>query len=117
MNKDTLLKSVLPEEDVMLEGKGAVRVRSLTRAELHQCTTSKGGKKDPNSAREAEFRAVSFGMLDPILNITEVREWAKVASAGEFQKVVKTIMRLSSVGDDDEEVSEAQREAYDDFRE
>lgn len=120
MDKDTLFTSVLPEEDVILPGKGAVRVRSLTRAELHESGKDTTNGKNPNHARDAEIRMVCYGLVDPVLNINEVKEWAKVAASGEFQKVVKAIMRLSSVSGNDEEgeeeVANAMNEAYDDFR-
>lgn len=120
MDKNTLFTSVVPEEDVELEGKGVVRVRALTRDELHRCNSStedRTGKRRPGAARDAEMLAVCFGMVDPVLDINEVKEWSTIAAVGEFQKVVKTIMRLSNVGDNDEELEEAQRQAYDDFRE
>jgi hypothetical protein len=119
INKDILFSSVIPEEDVELDGKGIVRVRALTRDELHRCSAGsedRNGKRNPNSSRDAEQRMVMFGMIDPALNISEVKEWAAVASAGEFQRVVKAIMRLSSIGDNEEEVEEAKSQAYDDFR-
>lgn len=117
MDKDDLFISVLPEEDVELPNdKGTVRVRALTRAELHETTVDRTGGKNPNRARDAELRMVCYAMVDPPLNIKEVTEWSKAASNGEFQKVVKTIIQLSKVGDDEEEIAEAQRQAYDDFR-
>mgnify|MGYP001576459483 CR=1 FL=1 len=119
INKDELFVSVVPEEDVELKGKGSVRVRALTRGELHRANAAaagKNGNNNPNAARDMEMLAVHFGMIDPHLNIEEVKEWASIAAVGEFQKVVKAIMRLSEVGEDEEEVKEAQREAYADFR-
>jgi len=123
IDKDTLFKSVVPEEDVELDGKGSVRVRALTRDELHQVNaySSRGSNSDEKrtatASRDAELMAVHYGLVDPPLDINEVKEYAKAAAVGEFQRITKTIMRLSGVGANEKEVRQSTNDAYADFRE
>jgi hypothetical protein len=113
IDKETLfLQDNFPEEIVEIPGKGEVRIRALTRAEMHSMNPN--GK---TSAADVEYRTVVFGMLEPSLDIKEVKQWANVASVGEFQVVLRAIMRLSGMSATEEEVNEAQKSAYKSVRE
>ena len=105
------LQDNFPEEIVEIPGKGEVRIRALTRAEMHSMNPH--GK---TSAVDVEYRTIVFGMLEPSLDIKEVKAWADVASVGEFQKVLRAIMRLSGMVASEEEVNEAQKSAYKSLR-
>lgn len=95
MDKNLLLKTFFPEEEVEIPGKGTVRVRSISRAELH--SWNKPGKDA--DAGELERRTVQAGLIDPKLTYDEVCTWFENASAGEIQPVVKAIMRLSGLSE------------------
>ena len=107
---------MLEEDDVVLK-KGTVRVRALTRKEIQTCTGPKNGK-DP-SGIDVEVKVVTLGLIDPKLDIDEVRLWSGTESAGEFQKVASRIMKLSKMVDNEEteeDIKNAERAAYADFR-
>ena len=116
LDVQSLFEQLLDQVDVELK-KGTVRVRALTRKEMEMVMTRKNGK-EPNGL-DVEVRMVQMGMVEPELDIDQVRHWASVETPGEFQKVTKAIMALSKMPDD-EEMEEAtklaQKQAYADFR-
>lgn len=96
VTKDQLLarrvdtETGLPEEDVPVAGLGTVRVRGLTRDEVVEL-------RSVDDMREHECKTLACGLLDPKLSEAEVREWRKVAVAGELTPVVNRIMWLSGM--------------------
>lgn len=98
MDIEQLFKPLLPEKDVEIPGRGTVRVRSLTRAEVHSMP-----KKDPS---DAERHFIAAGMVDPTMNTEDVRRWQESASPGEITVVVDAIGKLSGFTPD------AEKEAY-----
>lgn len=98
MDKELLFKPLFPEADVPVPGRGTVRIRSLSRREIHEMP-----RDDPG---EAERHMVAAAMLDPKLTVDEVARWQEASGAGEISVVVEAIGKLSGLGDD------AAKEAY-----
>lgn len=71
---------------------GSVRVRGLTRAEALRVT---GKEMD---AAVAERKLLAMAMTDPVMSEDDVRQWQRVAPAGELQPVEAAIRRLSGLG-------------------
>jgi hypothetical protein len=89
ISKEQLLKAALPEAEVDLPGRGAVRVRSLTRAEALRLN-----QMEPE---DAEVYALTAGLVEPVLTDTEVRTLLEATGATELQPVVDAIMELSGM--------------------
>src|SRR5262245_19970765 len=99
MDKELLFKPSLPERDVEIPGKGTVRVRALTRAEMHHATKKGGGVADADP-EVVERHMVATGLVDPVLTVAEVAKWFTAASAAEAQPVIRAISELSGTGED-----------------
>lgn len=82
------------EASVELEGVGTVRVRGLTRGEVHVLN------KTTNGPETFERRFISLGMLEPQMTEDEVRQWQQVSPAGEIQRVSNKIEELSGLRED-----------------
>lgn len=96
MDKALLFKPSTPEEDVEIPGRGTVRVRGFTRAELHEMT------KRPNwdtDAAGAERTMLATAMLDPVLTEDEAGMWQEAATAGELKGIIEVIGRLSGLNE------------------
>ncbi len=83
--------NALPQEDVEIPGKGSVRVRALTRAEM----LSLG---DNLSVLEIERKMISMAMIDPVLTEAEVKAWQDSSPVNEMTTVVRKINALGGVG-------------------
>jgi len=80
-------------EDVQLDGLGiSVTVRGLTRAEANRVI----GK--PMEAAEQERILLAAAMVNPRMSQDQVRQWQKVAPAGEIEKAAAAVRRLSGLG-------------------
>lgn len=107
VDKDLLFKEALPEEDVSIPGKGTVRVRGLTRAEVMACQTTV--KEGPGQVAATERKMIAKAMLRPEMTEAEVGRWQKSSTAGEMEPVTHAVQRLSGMTD------EAAKEAYREF--
>ncbi len=102
-----LLTTRLPEEDVELPGGlGTVRVRAMTRAEVHgkeelQRKVERDGSQQLQPGAW-ERKVLHWCMVDPQLTEGQVKAWMACSPAGEITAVVDTIMRLSGLDDEDE---------------
>lgn len=81
-----------PEDDVLIPGFGAVRVRGLSRFEVLHIQTVAKGRSDL-----AEQLTVSHGCIQPTFSQAEVRRWQKVSVAGEIGELSAKIGALSGV--------------------
>lgn len=92
--KDLLLaKRETDGEAVELPGLGVkVRVRGLTRAEALRVVGQE------MTAAESERKLLALALVDPVMTEDDVRQWQKVAPAGELQPVEEAIRRLSGLG-------------------
>lgn len=105
LDKSSLLKESITTEEVELPARnGSVVVRALTRHELHMCGRDGSNKK--LTAEEVEALTLHYAMVEPELDITECREWIKVANSGEIQLVIDKVMEISGFD------AEAQKKAY-----
>lgn len=91
MDKEQLFTSGVPEADVEIPGKGTVRVRGLTRAEVLKAT---GGGGD---IAVIERRLLAAGMVSPTLTENDARRWQERSLAYELQPVTEAIERLSGM--------------------
>lgn len=72
---------------------GEVKVRALTRAEALSF-------QGEHEAEDAEAKILAVALVEPKLTEDEVREWQKVAPAGELQPVVVAILKASGMEQD-----------------
>lgn len=103
MDKELLFKAQVNEAEVDLNA-GTVRVRGLTRGEMH---AMQAHKADPTLV---EQRTVKAGLVDPQLSLEEVKRWYETGLAGDVQKVVDAILGLSGM------TPGSDKEAYRQFR-
>jgi len=94
MDKALLFKPNLPQGEVEIEGRGTIRVRGMTREELH---TTKN--KDTGAGERVVLAAC---LVDPVLTVDEVLLWQQASPAGELNGVIAKIMELSKLGDGDD---------------
>ena len=95
ISKDALIKGSLPEKEVELPGKGTVRVRGLTRAEVIRIgVLGREGKFD-----EAEVVILAAGLVEPSLTEDEVRQWRDSVPSTDVDPVADAIQALSGLGE------------------
>lgn len=93
ISKDALFTArSLPEEDVEIPGRGTVRVRACTRAEVQAFHKAAGG-----DSGEAERLTLAAGLVAPKITSGEARLWQEASPAGELRPVVAAITRLSGM--------------------
>lgn len=114
MDKFDLFKGSFEEEDVELPGKGTVRVRALSRAEMQKLMNPIKGQEP--TGLEVEIRMVVMGMVDPELDIDDAKLWSQKGTPGEWKKVCATITRLSKGDMNDEEEEELVKKTYAEFQ-
>jgi hypothetical protein len=104
---DALLAGSLPEDVAEIPGVGAVRVRGLSRAELHLLTKKDGGNP---RAETSDLFYFTHGLVEP--KVTEAQAHAIFESMGfgALQPVIAKISELSGVS------REAQKDAYKSLR-
>lgn len=91
ISKDALFTPRLPEEEFEITGVGAVRIRSLSRAEMLRIR----GKE--LAVDEMERRLLAASLVAPKLTEDDVRKWQEASVAGELEPLTKAIMRLSGL--------------------
>ncbi len=108
MDKETLFRPRLPEDDVELPGVGTVRVRGLNRDEVLSVrkATDDANRLDGPRALVLERKMLAAAMIDPTLTEAEVGKWQKAAPAGELEPVTLRVQELSAM------VGGAAKEAY-----
>jgi hypothetical protein len=89
-DKELLFKPTLPEADVVVPGKGTVRVRALTRLEAMSCKESEG-------TAAIERKMLAMAMLDPPMTEGEVKRWQEASAAGEMDVVSNKVSELSGM--------------------
>ena len=113
-DKTQLFVGSFDEEEVELPGKGTVRVRALSRAEMQKLMNKNKGGQEPTGL-EVEIRMVVAGMVDPEIDVDDAKLWSQRATPGEWQRVCKAITRLSKGDMDDEEEEKLIKETYTEF--
>jgi len=97
VDKATLMRAAadaLPTEQVEIDGVGTVTVRGLSRAESLIVGKAEG---DPSAAERAMLR---YGLVDPALTESDIRDWLQVAPNSHVDPVTKAIARLSGMLED-----------------
>jgi len=102
MDKETLFKGILPEEDVELD-RGTVRIRALTREEIQKTRAD----KENTTGQDVECIMMHFGLVEPKLDIKEARELSATISTKEWKKITRAIGRLSGMDDNDEDAQKS----------
>lgn len=103
LSKDQLLTASVPTEEVEIPGKGSVLVRALTRGQVH--ANSEARDKGKKSNKDIEAQTLVWGLVEPELDINEVKQWMDQSGTDEVNIVVEKIMELS--GFDEEKQKEA----------
>lgn len=112
VDKELLFKAALPEGEVDLPGKGSVRVRALTRAEVMRVRSSVKSIEDAiKRVAELERKMLALAMVEPALTEEEVLRWQEASLAGEMEPVVQRVQELSGL------IEGAAKEAYREFEE
>ena len=101
MDKETLFRVRLKEDDVELDGVGTVRVRALSREEYavvrDEFADDDNQIVDPKGF---EYALIAMAMVDPAdMSAEDVSLWAKAAPGGEVLKVLESINTLSGLDD------------------
>lgn len=112
ISKEALLDSSVKTDEVELPGgKGSVVVRALTRGQVH--ANSEAREKGKKSNKEVEAQTLVWGLVEPQLDINEVRTWMDQASTAEVECVIQAIMNLSGFDEDKQKEAAArfQRQA------
>ena len=115
-DKNQLFIGAFEEEDVELPGKGTVRIRALSRAEMQTLMKNGTNGREPTGL-EVERKMVVLGMVDPEINMDDAKLWSQKATPGEWNKVCKAITRLSKGDMDEEEEEKLIKETYAEFQE
>lgn len=102
LSKEDLFTPSLPEVDVEIPGRGTVRVRAMTRHELHTFKSKDSGL--------VERKVIAASLVDPVLTVEDVARWQVAAPAGELTGLIEAIQELSGLSDG------AAKQAYVDFR-
>lgn len=100
LDKAALFKPLQAEEDYDIPGRGTIRIRAITRGEMHAMRgRSTGRQADP---RQVEYKTIVAGVAEPALSYEDVVEWGNVAPGGEIQGVVEAILDLSGLSDEED---------------
>lgn len=91
LSKEELLTASFGVEVVEIPGRGAVKVRALTRG---QALEVQGKEMD---VAEMERKLVAWAMVEPQLTEADVKAWQDNSAAGELQVVTEAIIRLSGM--------------------
>lgn len=83
-----LARKVAGRTETVELDEGEVVVRGLSRGEA-----SRVGQIDDQD--EVEALALHYGLVDPALTLDEVRAWRESDEAGQIQRVVDVIQRMS----------------------
>lgn len=104
MDKATLFKSRLPEDEVDVPGVGTMRVRGLSRVDVLELQ-----KADTSAPGSFERMMLARAMVDPELTEEEVGRWQEASSPHEIEAVASVVTRLSALQKD------AAKEVYREF--
>lgn len=89
LDKQYLLKPRLAEEVVDLPGLGEVRVRALSRSELHRLQSSR------LTTEEADVLVLSLALVEPALTEEEAREVCQASPGKELDPIFDVVTRLT----------------------
>lgn len=110
LSKEALLEESIPTDEVELPSKGgSVLVRALTRGQVH--ANSEAREKGKKSNKDIEAQTLVWGMVNPELDVNDVKAWMDAAGTDEVNRVVTKIMELS--GFDEEDQKEAAKSLRD----
>jgi len=96
MDKNKLFETRLEEETYEIPEVGEVTYRAVSRTEQLYLT-----KIDDPVQREREM--VVMAMVDPPMDINEVKRWQKASPGGELEHITVRIATISGMIDDEEE--------------
>lgn len=91
VDKDLLFEPMFDEDDFEIPGRGSIRVRGLSSAEVHKI------KDEP--PKKAECMIVAMASVDPLLTEEEAARLQRKWSAGLWKRLVEQVQRLSGLAD------------------
>jgi len=91
LSRDDLLSGGNLATDTVAITTGEVRIRAVTRGEAVQIRTRGKGWQ------QQEPHILHFGLVEPELSVEDAEKWIMVAPAGDVQRVVQEISRLSGM--------------------
>lgn len=94
VDKEALFQPNFAEQDVEIPGRGTVRVRAMSRADVLEI------RDEELPVAEMERKLVSAAMVEPELTEDEVRRWQEASTAGELEPITEVIMQLSGLEQD-----------------
>jgi hypothetical protein len=101
LSKEALLEASVPTDEVEIPSKnGSVLVRALTRGQVH--ANSEARDKGKKSNKDIEAQTLVWGLVEPALDVTEVKAWMDSNSTDEVNRVVTRIMELSGFDETDQ---------------
>lgn len=95
LSSEVLFEEMFDVEDVDLGRRGVIKVRSLSRAEVHKM-------RGVTDADEAERRTLALALVQPQIDEVGAGKWQEASRAGEIRKVIDVISRISGLDDDSE---------------
>jgi hypothetical protein len=99
---DALLAADVPVDVAEIPGVGLVKVRGLTRAELHLLTKKDGGNP---SAETSDVFYFTHGLVEPAVTESQARKVFESIGFGALQPVIAKISELSGVSRDDQKAA------------
>lgn len=84
-------KAVATSEEITIDGVGTVTVRGLTRGESLAVGKADG---DPTATEATMLR---FGLVDPALTESQIKQWLAVAPNDHIDPITRAIARLSGM--------------------
>jgi hypothetical protein len=99
---DVLLAASVPEDVAEIKGVGFVKVRGLTRAELHLLTKKDGGQPKQDTSDLFYF---THGLVEPRVTDAQARAIFESVGFGAIQPVIAKISELSGVSKDDQKAA------------
>jgi hypothetical protein len=99
---ETLLAVGVPEDVAEIKGVGMVKVRGLTRAELHLLTKKDGGNP---KAETSDLFYFTHGLVEPRVTEAQARAIFESMGFGALQPVIAKISELSGVSKDDQKAA------------
>ncbi|PRX46745.1 hypothetical protein B0I33_107323 [Prauserella shujinwangii] len=91
VDKELLFTNRLEEDELEIPGVGTVRFRALSRAEVLQIHN----KEMPKEVMERKILVQA--MVDPEMDVDDVKRWQAASNAGEIERVSRAIAALSGL--------------------
>lgn len=92
LTRDEILARKVGRGTCTLPDGSTVTVRALTRDQVLHAQNEAGG-----DASERDNWIVAMGLVDPVMSVDDVREWAEHGAAGDLTTITEMIAELSGL--------------------